>query len=451
MKAIGNSLRQRLSVWLSVAILSTGIVVTLVSFFVAYEDAREFQDHMLKQIALLATSGSGASTSPSTLISAPIAQVNLNPTKRTVRYAETRISLIRLPDDALPSWLAGNVKPGLHTLETESGRIRIFVLNETSGKTIVVAQPTTTRDELAMNSALLALIPLLLLMPILVWLVLRIIRRQLTPVTLLANHLDAQPADRPRPLSDQGLPDEIVPFVQAINRLLGRVNDLMSHQRRFIADAAHELRSPLTALSIQAQNLRQSATFDIMRERVLPMQAGIERARKLTEQLLNLARTQSEPLEFSEVDLSTMVRELIVELLPIAERKHIDLGLDEKVPISIPADPETLRLVLRNALENAVKYAPEGGEVTVRIYANETDHIVDIEDNGPGIAVAERKRVFDPFYRIPGAAGEGSGLGLSIAREAANSLGGRISLHDHPRGYGLVFRYQRSYPSSRQP
>ncbi|PKO83124.1 MAG: two-component sensor histidine kinase [Betaproteobacteria bacterium HGW-Betaproteobacteria-11] len=434
-----QSLQRRLSLMLGGAILLSGLVAAVASFTLAYAEAKEFQDDMVRQIALLMTRNSGVSTQ----IEVP----RQNHADVALGEPESRISVIRLPADTRPDWLVGDLAPGFHTLETSGERLRVFIQKGPSGKTTVVAQSTDTRDEIAMNSALRTLIPLLLLLPVMVWLIMRIVRSELKPVNRLAGHLDEQPADRPQPLSDEGIPDEIVPFVHAINRLLKRVGDLMKQQRRFIADAAHELRSPLTALSIQAQNLRQARTFETMRERVLPLQAGIERARKLTEQLLSLAKTQTGTAEKAAVDVSAMTRELIAEYLPLAEVKGIDLGLEEATSLTLNAAPESLRLVLRNALENALKYVPEGGEITLRIYSDDCCNVIEVVDNGPGIPVSERDRVFDRFYRMPGAPGEGSGLGLAIAREAAANLNASLSLLDRPEGSGLVFRYRQSRES----
>jgi two-component system OmpR family sensor kinase len=225
--------------------------------------------------------------------------------------------------------------------------------------------------------------------------------------------------------------------------LLERINQLMGQQRRFIADAAHELRSPLTALSIQSQNLMQAGSLEVMRERISPLQDGIERARHLTEQLLSLARTQADAREQVVTNVSAMARELIAEYLPLSDARQIDLGLDEIAPLSLHAELDALRLILRNALENALKYTPEGGEVTLRLIPEEGSVIIEVVDTGPGIPVAERERVFDAFYRMPGTAGIGSGLGLAIAREAAIRLGGSVSLHERENGCGLIFRYQQ--------
>lgn len=430
-----RSLQRRLSLMLGGAILLAGLVAAGASFILAYAEATEFQDDMLRQIALLAA----RSTSRS-----PPIEAKVQPTAEVILDdPESRLSVIRLPGDRRPDWLAGDLASGFHTLETDGGRLRVFVHGDFAVKATVVAQPTETRDELARNSALRTLVPLLLLLPLMVWMIVRIVRRELAAVSRLARHLDAQPADRPRPLFEEDVPDELTPFVQAINRLLERVGVLMDQQRRFVADAAHELRSPLTALSVQAQNLQQATSLETICERVVPLQAGIERARKLTEQLLSLARIQAGRVATTKVDVSALARELIAECLPMAEAKGIDLGLEEVAPLRVEAAPETLRLVLKNGLENALKYAPEGGQVTLRTDVDATSAIIDIVDNGPGMPISERERAFDPFYRLPGAIGEGSGLGLAIAREAAANQGGSLRLLDRPQGTGLVFRYRQ--------
>ncbi|MCG6939971.1 MAG: two-component sensor histidine kinase, partial [Thiohalocapsa sp.] len=338
-----------------------------------------------------------------------------------------------------------DLPPGFHTLLADGERLRVFKRVGPASRATVVAQPTEVRDEIGLTAARHTLAPLLLLPLLMVWMIVRIVRRELAPVRRLAAHLDAQPADRPRALGDTDVPSEIRPFVLAINRLLERVGVLMDQQRRFVADAAHELRSPLTALAVQARNLREAATLEIMRERIEPLQAGIERAHKLTEQLLSLARVQAGAVPTAPVDVAVLARELIADYLPLAESKGIDLGLDELAPVRIEAARETLRLVLKNGLENALKYTPCGGEVTVRLTADAGEVVIEILDDGPGIPASERERVFDPFYRTLGTNGEGSGLGLAIAREAAASLGGSLSLHDRMPGVGLIFRYRHGH------
>jgi two-component system OmpR family sensor kinase len=420
---------------LGAAMLLAGLVAALASFVLAYSEAKELQDDTLRQIATL---GAGAKVN-STSLNTRHQPIN----DKSMSDPESLISVVHPSADPRPVWLASNLQPGFHTVNAGVDRLRVFVLDSNVGDRTVVAQPTEVRDEIAINSALRTLIPLLLLLPILAWLVVSIVRRELAPITQLSTSLDQQSADRLKPIFDNGLPNEITPFVDGINRLLERVNHLMGQQRRFIADAAHELRSPLTALSIQAQNVRQAKSLPDVRERVISLQAGIERARQLTEQLLTLARTQAGTSGEIVVNVSMIARELIAEYLPLAESKRIDLGLDEVAPLSASTSPEVLRLILKNALENALNYTPAGGKVTVRLHVESDDMVIQVVDNGPGIPSSEREHVFDAFYRLPATAGSGSGLGLTIARESANRLGGNLCLHEGDEGHGLIFTYRQ--------
>ena len=181
-----------------------------------------------------------------------------------------------------------------------------------------------------------------------------------------------------------------------------------------------------------------------LRERLVAVNAGLERARHLTEQLLNLARSQAGNSERSKVDLAAVARELIAENWNHASARGIDLGMEELAQLTVAAEPESLRMILRNALDNALRYSPPGGQVTIRLSAEGDDAIVDVIDSGPGIPPADRERAFSPFFRMPGSSGDGSGLGLAIARDAAARLGGVVSLENGPAGVGLVFRYRQS-------
>lgn len=424
------SLQRRLSLTLGSAILLAALIVGAISFLLAYSEAKEFQDDMLRQIATLAGPPGNSAALATRRLSDP----------------ESRITVIRLPGEPQPEWLRHPLPPGLHTVHNGMDELRIYIHDTAQGERIIVAQPTDTRDELAGNSALRSVVPLILLLPVAAWLIVRSVRRALVPVTRLATHLDAQRPEQLEPLPAQDTPTEISPFVHAINRLLQRVNLLTNQQRRFIADAAHELRSPLTALSLQAQNLHKAHTPEEIRERIPPLLAGIERAQVLTEQLLNLARIQAAAEQPVTIDIPTLARELIAENLPAAEAGQIDLGLYETARLQLQARPEALRLIMKNALENAIKYAPAGTAVTLHVREEAGAAVIEVSDAGPGIAAEDRERVFAPFYRLPGSGTGGSGLGLSIAQEAAHQLGGEISLHTAKSGHGLLFRYRQTLP-----
>ena len=431
---MNRSLQRHLSLMLVVAILLVGFAASLVSFYFAYAEAEEFQDDALRLIAAL---GNGNQVDAKLLDSA----------NQSISDAESRVQIIRMPHTPAPTWLPNDLSAGFHTLNDSADRtrMRVFVRDASGGGRIAIAQPTDARDEIAFDSALRTLLPLLLLLPVLVGLVVTIVRRELAGFRQLSASLDAQTAERPQTLPEHDLPVEIAPFIQAINRLLVRVNRMVEVQRRFIADAAHELRSPLTALSLQVQNLESADSLSTVRERVAPLKAGIERARRLTEQLLSLARTQARAVTPEKIDVSKMVRELIADYLPLATAKGIDLGLDEDHPVFLISEPDPLRLILKNALDNALHYTPKNGEVTLRLMRNEDAVVIEVVDSGPGIPESEAERVFDPFYRVVDTPGEGSGLGLAIARDAAARLGGKVCVERRPAatGTGTVFRYRQ--------
>src|SRR6267378_800311 len=340
---MSRSLQRRLSRTLGLSIVLAGLIAAATSFIVAYEEAEELQDNTLREVAVLTLAG--------ILDTKAAAAQRADTTQASVDDLLSRFLVLRLPQDVGPIWLPADLRPGFHTLSTGSERMRVFMRELPGGDRIVVAQETDLRDEIALDSALFTLVPLLLVLPVLILLTTGIIRGELARVRQLADTLDRQSPERPQPLSETKVPDEVGAFVHAINRLFARINHLMGEQRRFIADAAHELRSPLTALSIQAENLEKAPTVQAMRERILPLRAGIERARRLSEQLLSFARTQVGTRDAAEVDVSRLARDLLAEYVPYAEQRDIDMGLEATAGVVVSASPETLRLVLKNALD----------------------------------------------------------------------------------------------------
>ncbi|MHB1590804.1 MAG: sensor histidine kinase [Sulfuricella sp.] len=431
---MNNSLQQRLSVWLSVAIVIIGLMAGGVSFWLAFNEAQEFQDDSLRQIATLVDGDrlpSDGQRSVGAVDNDPEARIIVQRLSASRALAPARLTL---PADMMA---------GFHTLDIGGAQWRVYVRTLKSGKRIAVAQATQIRGEAARDSALRTLLPLIALIPLLAFFSRRLVRASLAPVRALAEVADAQSEDRPAALPTAQVPDEIAPFVQSINRLLERINRLMGQQRRFIADAAHELRTPLTALSLQAQNLERADSLAACKERLLPLKTGLERSRHLLDQLLSLARQQAGTDNRQQVDLADIAQTVIEELFPLAEMKRIDLGLEQQGPILIDAEVSAIHALLRNAVDNALRYTPEGGEITIRVHSSEDEGIVEVIDNGPGIPKQERERVFDAFYRVPGSSEDGSGLGLAIVRNIADRMGGRVALEDRLDGPGLVFIYRQ--------
>ena len=426
-----RSLEHQLSIALGFTVVLVGIAAGAISFWLAYQDAQEFQDDTLRQIAAMANNDVLHET-----IHLQGKTENSDP--------EDKVMVVKLPPSGRSlNWLRPDLEPGFHTLDSNAGDWRVFV-RRSNGSAVAAIQATEARNEIAIHNALHALLPIILLLPLVLWLVVRIVRRELAPIHVLAQTLDSQEPENPAALSDKNVPDEILPFVTSINQLLEKVRQLLTEQRRFIADAAHELRTPLTALYLQVQNLERADTLEAMRERITPLKEGIERGRRMTEQLLVHAKNQiSAPVQES-VNLSKMTRELVADHLQLAESKGIDIGLEGDEQLELRTDPQAMRLILKNALSNAIAYTPPGGDITLRFHEENHNIVIEIIDSGPGIPDSEKGRVFDPFYRIAGTEGNGSGLGLSIAHDAALRLGGTISLENRQPGTGLIFRYRLS-------
>ena len=274
-------------------------------------------------------------------------------------------------------------------------------------------------------------VPLLVLVPILLLVVADMVRKLLRPVARLAAEVEGRGDGQLHALPEQGLPTEIRPFVIAINRMLGRVSEVLEAQRRFIADAAHELRSPMTAMSLQAERLEGTALPAEARERLGALRRGIDRGRGLLEQLLAYARVQSvEPMGSARCEVRVVVRRVLENLMPLAEEKNIDIGIegDEDAVVAI-SDPD-LGTVLQNLIENAIRYTPAAGRVDIAVQHAGAVATVVVSDSGPGIAPGERERVLQAFYRTLGSDQPGSGLGLAIVKTIVDRNRAQLCLDD---------------------
>jgi two-component system OmpR family sensor kinase len=294
---------------------------------------------------------------------------------------------------------------------------------------------------MASNLALRTLGPIAVMMPILMLVVWWVISGSLEPVARVRKQLASRQADDLSPVSDAGLPDEVRPLVQELNLLFGRVRTAFDTQQNFVADAAHELRTPLAALKLQVQSLERSDSradsLDARKLAISRLSAGIERATRLVEQLLVLARQEANEAPRQPVELAGLARRAVADLIGVAQNKHIDLGLQRDDAGTVEAQPEALMILLRNLVDNAIKYTPSGGTVDVSVAAEQGALSVSVEDSGPGIPPEERERVFDRFYRVPGSDAAGSGLGLAIIKAIAERHGATLSLGESRRLGGL--------------
>ena len=330
---------------------------------------------------------------------------------------------------------------GFSDVQANGNRYRVYSL-QTPLQTVQIAQDLSARAARAQALALKAVLPFALLTPLLMLAVWWVINRSLAPIERARRQVAQRAADDFSPLPSHDLPHEVRPLVDELNLLFGRVQNAFDTQKNFVADAAHELRSPLTALKLQAQALRRTDTADespATREAAITrLNQGIDRTIRLVEQLLILAReeTSSGTPAFEPVDLMDSVRLAVADMLAQAQLKQIDLGLVKSEPAWVRGQPEALRMALRNLLDNAIKYTPAGGQIDISIEVVNGQALLAVDDSGPGISPDARPRVFDRFFRAGNVLAEtGSGLGLAIVKTIADRHGATLRL-DQSAGLG---------------
>jgi two-component system OmpR family sensor kinase/two-component system sensor histidine kinase QseC len=324
---------------------------------------------------------------------------------------------------------------GYADLDLQGHLWRVYGLSTLDG-VIQIAQPLRVREALARAAALRVVIPLLLLVPVLGVAIAWLVRNSLLPLQRVAAEVQRRDVDSLAPVPSAQLPQEIAPLITELNRLLARLDAAFATQRAFVADAAHELRSPLTAVRLQLQLLDRAPDESARLDARTNLGAAVERAGHLIEQLLTLAR--SEPRQGREawraVALETAAAAGVADCNALAESRHIDLGLDVESSALVQGDPEALRTLVRNLVDNAVRYTPAGGQVRVRSRSAPEGAILEVIDTGPGIPASARERAFDRFFRRETAPEGGSGLGLAIVKAVAERHGAQVTLGDAPGG-----------------
>jgi two-component system OmpR family sensor kinase len=425
-----SSLRARLLGSLLAGVVLVGAAGGWIVYRNALAEADEFFDYHLRETALILRD------EPVEYLFAP----RLPPTDASYDFVVQVWSLdgVRVylshPHAVLPEITT----LGFSTVPTSEGRWRVFGVQAMT-RVIQVAQLMSVRRQRAAELALQTLKPFALLLPVLALLIWFAVGHALEPLRRLTAQVKARRVDALDALPAAGLPDEVQPLVLALNDLLGRLRAALGRERAFMADAAHELRTPLTALYLQLGMLAR-ASGEAEREAAMStLSAGVQRAIHLVEQMLALAR--QEPRADSQrlpVRLDELAREIVTELVPQADAGHIDLGVAAAQPATIAGDPDALRTLLRNLVDNAVRYTATGGRVDVTVESTAGEARLTVSDDGPGIPPEERQRVFDRFYRRAGTAPSGSGLGLAIVKAIADAHGAAVSLDAGPSGKGLA-------------
>jgi two-component system OmpR family sensor kinase len=306
---------------------------------------------------------------------------------------------------------------------------------------VQVAQPMSVRSRQAAAVALRTVLPFLLLLPALGALVWVVVSRGLAPLDRVAVEVSTRSPDALQPIAQRGLPQEVRPLIGSLNALLERLSQALEAQRGFVGDAAHALRTPVAALQLQAELLERAQTEDERTAAAASLHDGLERVRRLVAQLLVLARQDGAhaPRTVSPVALDALAAEVVGEQAVLAEAKNIDLGLMRVEPVGVVGDRDSLRILLSNLVDNAIRYTPAGGRVDVAVERRNDAAVLSVEDSGPGIAPEHRAQVFDRFYRVQ-QTGTGSGLGLAIVQNIAERHDARVVLDTARNGHGLLVR-----------
>lgn len=461
-----NSIRSRLLLWQISAVLLTALLVSALTYRLAWNGFNQVRDYGLEQIAhsvlrhdetpvpthpprTAPPAPSTASASPGQTSTTADGQTlaesgeedeeDLGQFLSQVWSNEGELIYSSLQEDGPPLQ-----QPGFHVQTWQDQTWRIFTLPR-GARTVQVA--VTAQDRAKGFSELIPwiLVPLALLVVVLGLFIHEAVARALLPLERLRRDIGERDVSELHAVPTQDLPEEVVPLAHTLNQLLQQLDTLLAHQRQFLADAAHELNTPLAAIKLQAQLARRAQDAD--KDAALnELDQGIERAIHLVAQLLQMARLEPDARkpEQTLVPLDGLVRQVVGAFSARAEERGIDLGVENAEATWVLGDPHALRALLDNLVDNALRYTPPGARVDLRLQAvGDAQVALEVSDSGPGIAQADRQRVLDRFVRLAHLSADanatGSGLGLSIVREIALRHHAELALLDTPGG-GLTVR-----------
>ena len=428
-----NSIRRNLLKWQIGALLATGLLASLITYALAWNAFNQMRNDGLVQIAysivrhgLVENEGDGAEEEDASDKGQFVSQI----------WGDDGELVYTSLDNGGPP----RQKPGHHTLSWRGETWHVYTL-EDGGVTIQVSNSAARHYPLFRNIGPWLLLPLTLMTAVLGGLIWLAVGRALRPLDKVRAEIMGQAVPSLRAMETRDLPAEVAPLGEALNALLQRLEQAFATERDFIANAAHELRTPLTAVRLQAQLADQARDAAQRAAALDQLRAGVDRAAHVVEQLLQMARLEpdAQQFAFAEVRLDQLAKNAVADFSPQAEDKRIDLGVGTCRPVRLSGHAESLRILLSNLIENALRHTPAGGRIDVDVDEEDGLARLDVADSGPGIPEEFRERVFDRFFRLAGPDTPGSGLGLPIARQAARLHGGEITLGESPAG-GLRVR-----------
>jgi two-component system OmpR family sensor kinase len=423
------SLRSRLTFWFTCLLTIVGIGSGIVAYVIARQDPDSFLDDQLRQIALYAGDSAIApdhlldgSIEPSDIIVVQVWDGN----NRPIRTTPEGFDLPRQPSN------------GFSNVSFRDELWRSYALAG-KARTVQVSQRAAVREEQALNAAWTAVLPSILFIP-LGWLVVRwLVGRMLRPIDHIAEDLNRRGPMQftVPPLAE--IPEEVIPLVRAMNEALERLREAIAFQKRFISDAAHHFRTPLTALRLQIGSLK-TRPVAMFPEVIADMELGVRRMSTLTNQLLMLARSEA-PEESvgsaAAISVASAIREVIAAVLPLAQEKRVELIIRRETNACVRVHHDALITLLSNIADNAICYSNASGRVEFSVITTGDEVVIEVADNGPGLPHEMLAEVFKRFVRLNDE-GEGSGLGLPIAKALAERNGGTVSLKNHGDHSGLI-------------
>lgn len=418
-----RSLRARLLWFLLAAIVLAAGTQAFVAYRTVLKEADDIFDYHMQQMALSLRAG----LPPSTAVG------GLGGGEENFEFIVQIWTAdgIRIFESAARAALPQRAVLGFSNVQARGGtNYRVFSM-QTGALVIQVAQDMAARRNMAGTLALRTVGPIVLAAPLLMLVVWWVVSRSLAPVARVRRQVAERQADDLSPVSEENLPEEVRPLVHELNLLFLRVRRAFDAQKNFVADAAHELRSPLSALKLQVQGLQRAPDEATREVAIGRLAAGIDRATRLVEQMLALARHEANAAAGAKqesVNLPEVARLAISDAIAAAQARNIDIGIARADPAEVIGQSDALRMLLRNLLDNAVKYTPEGGRVDVAIVAQVDGVELSVEDSGPGLPSDERQRVLNRFYRSGEPQAPGSGLGLAIVKTIADLHGATVSL-----------------------
>jgi two-component system sensor histidine kinase QseC len=434
-----RSVRRQLLVLLLTAVSVAWIVAATVSFRDARHEVAEVLDaHLAQTASLISLQRDGDEDDDE--VDTEHAPVLHRYGRRVMFQVWRNETTLGLHSQHAPDTPLSMVKDGFSDATIGGARWRVFsTWDPRSGVLVQVAEQNHERDELATAVARNFLVPLTITLPILGLVIWAAVGRATRSLTRVNQQVASRSADNLTPLDVADAPSEIGALVTSINRLFERVQALIEQERRFTADAAHELRTPLAGIRAQAQ-VALGATGDAERARALNgVVAGCDRATHTVEQMLTFARLAPDAVSFqpTPVELGAVLQGTISDVALVALTKGMDIELTHDQQVLVSGDAGLLAILFRNLIDNAIRYSPPSTRVDVELRAAGDQALVRIADAGPGVSADERANIGRRFYRAPGTQAPGSGLGLSIVQRIVDLHRGRMVLDAPPAGIGL--------------